>query len=72
MRNHALYFLFCTIVVEARLQFTFTKVYPDEIPLIEIASSCNIEEADETYIIAGMKEEVWFIQDLSTSHKSGE
>ena len=41
------------------MQFTFTNIYPDEIPLIQIASSYNIEEEDEKDLIACMQAEVY-------------
>jgi len=45
------------VTVEASLQFTFTKKYPDELPLMEFSSSFNINEQDEQDILDGLKEE---------------
>ena len=50
----------CIFIVEASLQFTFTKNYPDELPLIEFSRSFNINDQDEQDILAGLKEEVLF------------
>ena len=41
------------------MQFTFTKTYPDEIPLIEVARSDGIEENDEQDLLNHLREEVF-------------
>ncbi len=46
------------IDVEACIQYTFTKSYPDEIPLMEVKESSNLSEKDEEDLINNLKEEV--------------
>ena len=41
------------------MQFTFTKTYPDEIPLIEVAQSDGIAENDEEELLNHLREEVF-------------
>ena len=46
-----------SILVETCLQFTFTKTYPDEKPLVEMASS-NLRDEDVEEVLSSMVEEV--------------
>ena len=48
-----------SLLVVACMQFTFTKTYPDEIPLIEVARSDGIEENDEQELLNHLREEVF-------------
>ena len=44
--------------VDVSVQYTFTKCYPDEVPLMEVASSNNLSEKDEEELLNILNEEV--------------
>ena len=54
------------VTVSCLIQFTYTPKYPDELPVIEIASSENLDDGELEKLVNLMKEQVTISLNLPT------